>query len=52
VGAGFAPDSRHLLLGELKQRRGELPTHRPVAFICQSGRGSAWHRRRLTTRSL
>jgi rhodanese-related sulfurtransferase len=38
---GFAPGSRHLPLGQLKQRVGELPTDRPVAFICQSGRRSA-----------
>jgi rhodanese-related sulfurtransferase len=38
---GFAPGSRHLPLGELKQRLDELPTDRPVAFICQSGRRSA-----------
>jgi rhodanese-related sulfurtransferase len=38
---GFAPGSRHLPLGELRQRFGELPTDRPVAFICQSGRRSA-----------
>ena len=38
---GFAPGSRHLPLGELKQRLGELPPDRPVAFICQSGRRSA-----------
>jgi rhodanese-related sulfurtransferase len=38
---GFAPGSRHLPLGELRQRLGELPTDRPVAFICQSGRRSA-----------
>ena len=38
---GFAPGSQHLPLGELKQRLGELPTNRPVAFICQSGRRSA-----------
>ncbi len=38
---GFAPGSRHLPLGELKQRLGELPADRPVAFICQSGRRSA-----------
>ena len=38
---GFAPGSRHLPLGQLKQRLGELPTDRPVAFICQSGRRSA-----------
>ncbi len=38
---GFAPDSRHVPLGELKQRLDELPSDRPVAFICQSGRRSA-----------
>jgi rhodanese-related sulfurtransferase len=38
---GFAPGSRHLPLRQLKQRPGELPTDRPVAFICQAGRRSA-----------
>ena len=38
---GFARGSQHLPLGELKQRLGELPADRPVAFICQSGRRSA-----------
>ena len=38
---GFAPGSRHLPVGELKQRLDELPPDRPVAFICQSGRRSA-----------
>jgi rhodanese-related sulfurtransferase len=38
---GYAPGSRHLPLGELKARLGELPTDRPVAFVCQSGRRSA-----------
>jgi len=38
---GFVPGSRHLPLGQLEQRLGELPTGRPVAFICQSGRRSA-----------
>jgi rhodanese-related sulfurtransferase len=38
---GYAPGSRHLPLGELKARLGELPNDRPVAFICQSGRRSA-----------
>jgi rhodanese-related sulfurtransferase len=37
---GFAPGSQHLPLGELKQRLGELPADRAVAFICQSGRRS------------
>ena len=38
---GFAPGSRHLPLGQLKQHLGELPGDSPVAFICQSGRRSA-----------
>ena len=37
---GFAPGSLHVPLGELEQRLGELPSDRPVAFICQSGRRS------------
>ena len=38
---GFVPGSRHLPLSQLKQRLSELPTDRPVAFICQTGRRSA-----------
>jgi rhodanese-related sulfurtransferase len=38
---GFVTGSRHLPLGQLEQRLGELPTDRPVAFVCQSGRRSA-----------
>ncbi len=38
---GFAPGSQHLPLGQLKARLSELPTDRPVAFICHSGRRSA-----------
>jgi rhodanese-related sulfurtransferase len=38
---GYAPGSRHLPLGQLKARLGELPADRPVAFVCQSGRRSA-----------
>jgi rhodanese-related sulfurtransferase len=38
---GFAPGSRHLPLGDLERRLGELPVDRPIAFICQSGRRSA-----------
>lgn len=38
---GFASGSRHLPLSQLKRRLGELPTDRPVAFICQRGRRSA-----------
>ena len=38
---GFAPGSWHLPLSELRHRVGDLPSDRPVAFICQSGRRSA-----------
>jgi rhodanese-related sulfurtransferase len=38
---GFATGSQHLPLGQLKRRLRELPTDRPVAFICQTGRRSA-----------
>jgi rhodanese-related sulfurtransferase len=38
---GFAPGSKHVPLGQLKSRLGQLPTDHPVAFICQSGRRSA-----------
>jgi rhodanese-related sulfurtransferase len=38
---GFPPGSRHLPLLQLKQRLAELPSDRPVAFICESGRRSA-----------
>jgi rhodanese-related sulfurtransferase len=38
---GFPPGSLHLPLGQLRARLGELPTDRPVAFVCRSGRRSA-----------
>jgi rhodanese-related sulfurtransferase len=38
---GFVPGSRHLPLLQVKQHLAELPSDRPVAFICQSGRRSA-----------
>ena len=39
--ADFIPGSRHLPLGQVKARLGELPRDKPVAFICQTGRRSA-----------
>ena len=39
--AEFIPGSRHLPLGQVKARLGELPHDKPVAFICQTGRRSA-----------
>ena len=38
---GFAPGSRHVPFSQLKRRLSELPTDRPVAFICHTGRRSA-----------
>ena len=37
----FVPGSRHLPLGQVKARLGELPRGTPVAFLCQTGRRSA-----------
>ena len=37
----FVPGSRHLPLGQLRARLGELPRDKPVAFICRTGRRSA-----------
>jgi rhodanese-related sulfurtransferase len=38
---GYPPGSRHVPLAQLRHRLLELPSDRPVAFICQSGRRSA-----------
>lgn len=35
------PGSRHIPLGELGERMGELPADKPVAFLCRSGGRSA-----------
>ena len=39
--AGHAPKARHIPLGELSARAGELPAGRPVVTVCQSGMRSA-----------
>jgi rhodanese-related sulfurtransferase len=39
--SGHAPNARHIPLGALAARLGELPTGRPVVAVCQSGRRSA-----------
>lgn len=39
--AGHAPDARHIPLGQLAQRAGELPDGRPVITVCRSGHRSA-----------
>lgn len=39
--AGHAPGARHIPLGQLGQRQGELPPGRPVITVCRSGVRSA-----------
>jgi rhodanese-related sulfurtransferase len=39
--AGHAPKAKHLELGQLSTRLGELPTGRTVVTICRSGMRSA-----------
>ena len=35
--AGHAPRARHIPLGQLAERIGELPADRPVVTVCRSG---------------
>jgi rhodanese-related sulfurtransferase len=35
--AGHAPRARHIPLGQLADRIGELPSDRPVVTVCRSG---------------
>ncbi len=39
--AGHAPKARHIPLGQLSARLGELPQGRPVIIACRSGSRSA-----------
>jgi rhodanese-related sulfurtransferase len=39
--AGHAPEARHIPLGELGMRSGEIPADRTVYVICRSGNRSA-----------
>ena len=39
--AGHIPGSRHLELGSLAERAGELPAERPLVFQCRVGARSA-----------
>jgi hydroxyacylglutathione hydrolase/adenylyltransferase/sulfurtransferase len=39
--AGHVPGSRHLELARLSEAAGELPTDRPLVFICRVGARSA-----------
>ena len=41
VAAGMIPGARHIPLGELPQRLGELDRERPVIAVCRSGGRSA-----------
>ncbi len=44
--AGHAPDARHIPLGDLPSRVGEIPRERQVVAVCRSGgrsaRATAW----------
>jgi rhodanese-related sulfurtransferase len=46
--SGHTPGARHIPLGALPGRLGELPTGRPVIAVCQSGLRSARAARLLT----
>ena len=39
--AGHAPQARHLVLSQLGDRLGEVPTDTPIITVCRSGRRSA-----------
>lgn len=39
--AGHAPKARHIPLGDLPRRSGELPEGKPVLTVCRSGHRSA-----------
>ena len=39
--AGHAPNARHIPLGQLARRAGELPPGRAVVIVCRSGTRSA-----------
>jgi len=41
VAAGMIAGARHIPLGELRTRMGELDKSRPVVAVCRSGRRSA-----------
>jgi rhodanese-related sulfurtransferase len=45
--AGHAPQARHLVLSQLQDHLGDLPTDRPIVTVCRSGRRSAIAARQL-----
>ena len=46
--AGHAPQARHLVLSQLQDHLGDLPTDRPIVTVCRSGRRSATAAKLLT----
>ena len=47
---GHAPKARHIPLGQLTARAGELPRNREVLIVCRSGSRSARAAKMLSTR--
>jgi rhodanese-related sulfurtransferase len=47
--AGHAPEARHVPLGQLPDRMGELDRSQPIVVICRSGARSALATEWLTT---
>lgn len=47
---GHAPKARHIPLGELSSRTGELPRNREVFVVCRSGHRSARAAKMLASR--
>lgn len=39
--AGHAPQSRHLVLGQIEEHLAELPNDKQIVTVCRSGRRSA-----------
>ena len=46
--AGHAPQARHVVLSQLEDHLGDLPTDRPIVTVCRSGRRSAMAANLLT----
>ncbi len=46
--AGHAPQARHVVLSQLDDHLGALPTDRPIVTVCRSGRRSAMAANLLT----
>lgn len=48
--SGHAPKARHIPLGELSSRAGELPRNREILVVCRSGSRSARAAKMLSAR--